>query len=305
MRRACPLRGETKAPGGRAVRFAGILSYPYAMHPILFEIGGYPVAAYGTALLLAFVVGIAVAVWRARAQGLNADRVLDASMLILVSSILGARLLWVVTHPEVFRPPQGTWLDAVNPFQSEGSFGIVGLSMLGGVVLAVLGSVAFFAYHRLPVLPHADVIMPSVLLGEGITRIGCFLNGCCFGLVCTAPWGVRFPEGSPAAELFRGAAVHPTQLYTALLAFASFAFLAWLARRRPFPGALFFTSIVLVAGYRIALDFVRYYESQVILFRAAGADITINQAISLGLVLAGVAGLAVFWRRHRLEAAGG
>jgi phosphatidylglycerol:prolipoprotein diacylglycerol transferase len=275
------------------------------MHPILFEIGGYPVAAYGTALLLAFVVGITVAVRRARAQGLDADRVLDATMLILVSSILGARLLWVVTHPAVFRPPQGTWLDAVNPFQGEGSFGIVGLSMLGGVVLALLCSVAFFAYRRLPVLPHVDVIMPSVLLGEGITRIGCFLNGCCHGLVCTAPWGVRFPEGSPAAVLFPGAAVHPTQLYASLLGFAGFALLVWLARRRPFPGAVFFTSIVLVAGYRIALDFVRYYESQVMVFRAAGVDITINQLISLGLVLAGIAGIAVFGRRHRLASTGG
>jgi phosphatidylglycerol:prolipoprotein diacylglycerol transferase len=275
------------------------------MHPILFEVGGYPVAAYGTALLVAFAAGITVAVRRARAQGLDADRVFDATMLILVSSILGARLLWVVTHPAAFRPPQGTWLDAVNPFQGDGSFGVVGLSMLGGVVLALLCSVAFFAYRRLPVLPHVDVIMPSVLLGEGITRIGCFLNGCCHGLVCTAPWGVRFPEGSPAAVLFPGAAVHPTQLYASLLGFAGFALLVWLARRRPFPGAVFFSSIVLVAGYRIALDFVRYYESQVIVFRAAGVDITINQLISLGLVLAGIAGIAVFGRRHRLASTGG
>jgi phosphatidylglycerol:prolipoprotein diacylglycerol transferase len=275
------------------------------MHPVLFEIAGYRVAAYGTALLLAFVVGIAVAVRRARAQGLDADRVLDCSMLILVTSILGARLLWVVTHPALFRPPLGSWLDAVNPFQGDGGFGIVGLSMLGGVVLAVLASLAFFAYHRLPVLPHVDVIMPSVLLGEGITRIGCFLNGCCHGLPCTAPWGVRFPDGSPAAVLFPGAAVHPTQLYASLLGFGSFALLAWLARRRLPPGAVFFTALILVGAYRIALDFVRYYESQVILFRAAGASFNVNQLISLGVVLAGVAGVAVLWRRRRPASAGG
>lgn len=269
------------------------------MHPILFEVGGYPVAGYGTALLLAFVVGITVATRRARAQGLDADRVLDCSMLILVTSILGARLLWVLTHTEVFRGPQGSWLDAVNPFQSGGGFGLVGLSMLGGVVLALLSALAFFAYRRLPLWPYADVIMPSVLLGEGITRIGCFLNGCCFGLVCTAPWGVRFPDGSPAATLFPGAAVHPAQLYASFLGFASFAFLIWLARRRPFPGAILFTSLVLIGGYRIALDFVRYYESQVVLLRAGGVDININQLIGLGLVLAGIAGLAVLRRRHR------
>jgi phosphatidylglycerol:prolipoprotein diacylglycerol transferase len=270
------------------------------MYPILFEVGGYPVAAYGTALLLAFAVGIAVGVRRARAQGLDADRVLDAGMLILVSSILGARLLWVVTHPAVFRSPEVGWLDALNPFQGAGGGGVVGLSMLGGVVLAVLSTVAFFAYHRLPVLPHADVIMPSVVLGEGITRIGCFLNGCCHGLVCSAPWGVRFPGGSPAAVLFPGEAVHPTQIYASLLGFASFAFLVWLARRRPFPGAVFFTSLVLLGGYRIALDFVRYYESQIILFRAAGAGFTVSQLIGLGLVLAGIAGIAVLGRRQRI-----
>jgi phosphatidylglycerol:prolipoprotein diacylglycerol transferase len=275
------------------------------MHPILFEVAGYPVAAYGTALLLAFAVGITVATRRARAQGLDADRVHDATMLILVGSILGARLLWVVTHPAVFRAPQASWLDAVNPFQGAGGPGLAGLSMLGGVVLALLCGVAFFAYHRLPVLPYVDVMMPSLLLGEGITRIGCFLSGCCHGLVCTAPWGVRFPDGSPAALLFPGAAVHPTQLYASLLGFASFALLVWLARRRPFPGAVFFASLVLVGSYRIALDFVRYYESQIILFRAAGADFTINQLISLGLVLAGIAGVALLRRRERLASAGG
>jgi phosphatidylglycerol:prolipoprotein diacylglycerol transferase len=273
------------------------------MHPILFEIAGYPVAAYGTALLLAFVVGIAVATRRARAQGLDADRVLDCSMLILVSSILGARLLWVMTHLAVFRPPLGSWLDAVNPFQGPAGFGIVGLSMLGGVVLAVLSAVAFFAYHRLPLLPYVDVVIPSVLLGEGITRIGCFLNGCCHGLACTVPWGVRFPDGSPAAALFPGAAVHPTQLYASLLGFGSFAFLIWLARRRPPPGAIFFSSLILVGGYRILLDFFRYYESQVILFRTAGVDFNINQLIGLGLVLAGIAGFAVL--RRRLASADG
>jgi phosphatidylglycerol:prolipoprotein diacylglycerol transferase len=177
--------------------------------------------------------------------------------------------------------------------------------MLGGVVLAVLSAVAFFAYHRLPVLPYVDIVIPSVPLGEGITRIGCFLSGCCHGLVCTAPWGVRFPDGSAVAVLFPGAAVHPTQLYASLLGFGSFAFLIWLARRRPPPGAIFLTALILVGGYRIVLDFFRYYESQVILFRAAGVDFNINQLISLGLVLAGIAGFAVLWRRRRLASTDG
>ena len=92
-------------------------------------------------------------------------------------------------------------------------------------------------------------------------------------------------------------------MVSALLSFLFF--LIWLARRRPFPGAVFFTTLVLIGGYRIALDFVRFYESQIIMFRAAGVHFTNNQLISLLLVLAGLAGLAVLARRHRPEAAGG
>lgn len=273
------------------------------MHPILFRIGSYEVASYGVALLVAFAVGIGVAHRRAVAQGLRGERILDVSMLILVSSLVGARLLWVVTHPQFFRPPYGTWWDAVNPFQADGSFGIVGLSMMGGVALAVVAALAFFAWHRLPILPYADVLAPSVLLGEGITRIGCFLNGCCFGLVCDYPWAVSFPEGSPAHALFGDAAVHPAQIYASALGFGGFAFLIWLARRRPPAGTVFAAFLVVGGGYRIALDFVRYYEPEVIVARAGDVAFTVNQAICLALVVAGTG--ALFWLlRRRPEPAG-
>jgi phosphatidylglycerol---prolipoprotein diacylglyceryl transferase len=266
------------------------------VHPILFRIGSYEVASYGVALLAAFGLGIAVAHRRALARGLSGERILDVSMLILVTSLVGARLLWVVTHPQFFRPPYGSWLDAVNPFQADGSFGIVGLSQMGGVALAVISTLVFFAFYRLPILPYADVLAPSVLLGEGITRIGCFLNGCCFGLVCDWPWAVHFPEGSPARALFGDRGVHPTQLYTSALGFAGFALLLALARRRPRDGVVFCAFLVYAGSYRIALDFVRYYEPEVIVLRAGGLAFTVNQVICLALVVAGVAGLLVLRR---------
>ena len=171
------------------------------MHPVLFSIGSYQVTSYGVALVLAFAIGIRVAERRARARGLDDSRVTEAGMIAIVSSILGSRLLWVVTHPEAFQPPRGTWSDAFNPLRSDGGVGIVGLSMLGGVALALVCCVGYLHWRKVPALRFADVIVPSVALGEGIARIGCLLNGCCHGLVCDLPWGLRFPPGSgPDAE---------------------------------------------------------------------------------------------------------
>ena len=202
------------------------------MHPILFRIGSYEVPAYGVALTIAFAVGIAIARRRARAVGIDEERVIDACLIALATSLVGARLLWVVTHLEVFRGPGGGWLQAMNPF-GGGRGGYTGLSMMGGVVLATVSSLAYLAWRGLPLLRTADLLAPSVLLGEGITRIGCFLNGCCFGDPCRLPWGVSFPGpragqmGSPpwADQVVRGLIdrsaawslpVHPTQIYSAI-----------------------------------------------------------------------------------------
>jgi len=169
-----------------------------------------------------------------------------------------------------------------------------------GVVLARAGGLLAMRWRGLPVGRTADVVVPSVALGEGITRIGCFLNGCCFGLACDWPWGVRFPADSAVAQLFPERALHPTQLYASLLGFAGFALLVWWDRRKPFDGAVFAAFLVLLPGARIAVDLVRWYEPQVILGRAGGLHFTMNQAVCLGLVAVGAGILWLGWRRARV-----
>jgi phosphatidylglycerol:prolipoprotein diacylglycerol transferase len=262
------------------------------VHPILFRIGSYEVASYGAALLVASAVGIAVAHRRAVARGLSGERILDVSIAILIASLLGARLLWVATHAQYFRPPYGSWLDAVNPFQADGSFGLVGLTMMGGVALAVVAALALLAWHRLPVLAYADVLAPSVLLGEGITRIGCFLNGCCHGVVCPWPWAVHFPDGSPARSLFGDAGVHPTQLYASLAGFAGFAVLVALARRRPRDGVVFSAFLAWAGAARLAVDQLRYYEPEVIVATLGPLAVSASTLVCAALLVAGLAGLA-------------
>ncbi|MGH0029806.1 MAG: prolipoprotein diacylglyceryl transferase [Myxococcota bacterium] len=251
------------------------------MHPILFELAGYRVASYGVALVLAFAVGIAVARRRADARGLDGERVVDAALWIALAAFVGARLLWLATHPEVF----ADGFAALNPLRGGPAAGL-GLSMHGGVALALAAAAAFFARHRLPFLPYADAMAPSVLLGEAITRLGCFLNGCCHGLACSLPWGVRFPVDSPAAGALGDVAVHPTQLYAALLALAGFAAVLRWERAGRAAGQVFAACLLLLAGTRIGLDWLRHHEPAAVLWPASGggAWLTVHQVFCVGLI---------------------
>lgn len=234
--------------------------------------------------------------WRGRRQGLDGNRILDVSMLILVSSILGARLLWAASHPAAFRAPLGSWTEILVPRPSAGGWRIAGLSMMGGVVLATATALAYLRLRGLPVLRYADLLAPSVLLGAGITRLGCFLNGCCHGLPCAAPWAVRFPEGSPAARLFPATAVHPTQLYESALAFAGLALLLGLARRSPRPGTIFFVFLLVAGAGRAVLDPFRYYEESVVVAPVGEGVVNVSQVIALGLAGIGFVGLVLVMR---------
>jgi phosphatidylglycerol:prolipoprotein diacylglycerol transferase len=270
------------------------------LHPILFRIGSYDVPAYGVALTIAFAVGIAIARRRARAAGIDEERVIDACLIALAASLVGARLLWVATHAEVFAGPRGSWWEAVNPF-GAGRVGFTGLSMMGGVALATAASLAYLAWRRMPLLATADLLAPAVLLGEGITRIGCFLNGCCYGHACTAWYCLAFPEGSGAHAAFAGAPVLPTQLLSSALGVTGFFVLSALWRARPRPGSVFFAFLVWVGGQRILLDLVRAHDPGTIWARVAGLGLPSSTLLSAALVAAGIAGLLVLRRGAEVD----
>lgn len=271
-----------------------------AVHPTLFRIGSYEVASYGVLLTLGFALGIWLARRRAAERGYDADRILDVCLIILFTSILGARLLWAVTHADLFRPPNGTWSDALNPFRGGGYAGFAGLSVLGGVVLATVSALAYLAWKKLPVFDVADILAPSVALGYGITRIGCFLNGCCHGLPCDSWYCVQFPGGSPSEIAFHGVTVHPTQLYAAAAGFSFFILLSLLLRKRPFVGAVFAAFFVLEGFERILLDLYRHQDASVVWFDIGSTPFTANQGVSVAMVIAGI--VAFFALRSRAGA---
>ena len=181
------------------------------MHPVIFRIGAFELRSYGLALAVSFLVGIIYAIKRGEKRGVSSNTIMDLAVLIVVGAIVGSRFLYVIAHTAEFK---GRWLDTINPFQSTGQIGIAGLTMLGGLILASILSIIYLYIKKLPVLKIADVIIPSVGIGIFITRIGCFLNGCCFGLPCNSPLGVIFPPESVAGDLFPNTPIHPAQLYS-------------------------------------------------------------------------------------------
>ncbi len=265
------------------------------MHPELFRIGPLVINSYGIMLALSFIVGLWITIQLGKKRGIDPDSVMNLAVVIMISSIIGARLLYVVFHLDEFR---GRWIYTFVPIQPDGTIGLGGLILLGGVIAAFLAGSWYVWKKGLPFWKIADSVAPALAIGIFLGRIGCFLNGCCFGKECHLPWGVVFPENSPAGYVFHGVRIHPTQLYSSLYGLIMFIILITLEKRQPFDGFLFGLFLVLYGIARFTVDFFRYYESQMFIF--AGLDF--NQVVSLLMFLSGVAILVWQGRKSHRDA---
>lgn len=264
------------------------------MRSVLFQVGPLAIRGYGLMLALSFLIGIGWAMRRARRSGMDPNRVSDLSLYLILSAILGARLFYVVFHWEEFA--SDPW-SIINPFQEGGGIGLSGLVFYGGLILALLTSVLYTRLRGLPFWKIADLFAPSIALGLGLTRIGCFLNGCCFGKACTLPWGMVFPQDSPAGHVFPDTPIHPTQLYEMAYGLVIAGIIVGMERFKRFEGFTFALLIGLYGIARFLVDFVRYYDSM--LLPVDGVQITVNQVISLGLILLSIVLFAVLGRQRQ------
>ena len=152
-----------------------------------------PIRGYGVLLLIGVCSGVGLAAHRARRMGLNPELIFSLAFWVFVAGIGGARLFHVIEYWEqdYQRETLGATLKAVVNIPQGG------LVFYGSLIGGLLAFGVFVVRHRLPMLALADLIAPSVMLGLAFGRIGCLLNGCCFGGVCDLPWAVTFPAGSP------------------------------------------------------------------------------------------------------------
>ena len=254
------------------------------MHPEIFSIGPLTIRAYGVMLFISFIVGLFFVRARAKPRGIDPDFTINLAFLVIIAGVLGSRLFYVFYHWSEF---SGHLLDIINPFGEGGTIGIAGLNLYGGLICALLAGVLYIRKKKAPVWQTMDLFAPAIALGTFFTRIGCYLNGCCFGQQCSLPWGVHFPEGSIPYSVFQDVAIHPTQIYMSLFGLVLFLFLYFLDKRKHFPGMIFSVFLIFEALFRFLVEFVRYYESAMIpnLF---GMELTWNHLVAAILFTVGI-----------------
>ena len=259
------------------------------MHSVVLQLGPVAIRGYGLMLAVSFLVGIYLAVWRAKKAGIGPERIMSLALYVLVSSVVGARLLYVVFHWDEYAAQP--W-SIVSPFQEGQMVGIGGLVFYGGTILAILVGIWYLRRHGMPTWRVADAVAPSIALGIFFTRIGCFLNGCCFGTPSRLPWAMMFPPESPAGSVFPGITIHPAQLYSSLYGLAIFGILLGAERFKTFDGYTFWLFLMLYAVARFFVDFVRYYEPSMSLFER----FSVNQLISVALFVLAAAVFVSLWQ---------
>lgn len=163
--------------------------------PRIADAGGLPVRGFGVMLLLAMSAGGWLALRRARQMRVDVELILSLAFWLFLFGIVGARLFYVVQKWPQFRQP--TWGQTLFALFNVTQGGLV---VYGSLIAAGAGLLIFCRRHKLSALAVCDLIAPSLLIGLAIGRIGCLMNGCCFGGLCDHSWAVTFPWRSPPHE---------------------------------------------------------------------------------------------------------
>jgi phosphatidylglycerol:prolipoprotein diacylglycerol transferase len=177
------------------------------VYPELFKLGPLTVYSYGVLLAASYLLGLRLAMTRAKRWGLDANRVLDLGIYIIIAALVGAKLMLLLVDFDQFR--RSPW-ELLALARSGGVF-------YGGLILAVVVAFWYIAKHRMPFWTTCDVFAPGIALGHVTGRLGCFAAGCCYGKPTDVPWAVIFTNPLAAANVGTplGIPLHPTQLYEA------------------------------------------------------------------------------------------
>ena len=225
------------------------------MYPEICKIGPFTIYSYGLMLALAFMASVALARIQAKEENISPDLIFNFSFLVFVSGIIGARIFYIIENAGFYikRPTQMIMLQ-------QG-----GLSWFGGLILGVVCGIIYLRKKRASVYKIFDLIAPFLALAQSIGRIGCLLNGCCFGKV--SKFGIYFPLHS--------AVLIPTQLCSSLILIFIFIILRSFQDKPHREGAIFFTYLLLYSLKRFFIEFWRA-DNPSVLF-----GLTLFQALSI------------------------
>jgi phosphatidylglycerol:prolipoprotein diacylglycerol transferase len=275
------------------------------MYPVILKLGPITLHSYGLMLAVGFLIGLYFLRKDAVKFGINPDVVSDGAFWTLLVALAGSRILFIIMYPEGF-----SWRKPLEWF-AIWQGGLV----FQGAILPAVGFIYYYARrHQANFFDAMDMAVPWVALGHGVGRIGCFLNGCCFGERSDLPWAISFPRVphdlthtptgcpaylthveryglNPSAELW-SFPVHPTQIYGVLGLLAACGILLYTRSHwRPFYGSTMSIYFVLYGLGRFLVEFIRDDGNPV---RVAG--FTDQQLMAVASVIFGLVLLIVLSR---------
>lgn len=251
------------------------------MHPIFLEIGQLSIRWYGVMAALGFIAAVFVVSYNRKIAKMSQDQATTLVFIGVFAGIIGARIAYIIQFwkstyennlMEVFRIDKG------------------GLVFYGGFFLAMFCIIIYCRINKLDMWRVLDVVAPALTLGHMFGRIGCFMNGCCFGKPTMCALGIAFPEGSMPYQRYGQTFLHPVQLYEAAANLLLFCVMFYLVRNTK--------RGIATASYLVAYGIIRFADE---LFRGDHTDaiagyFTRAQAIGLVLIPAGIVLLIYFIR---------
>lgn len=255
------------------------------MFPILFKIGSFEVRSYGVMLVLGFFVALLMARRRAGRFGLEPDHFSDAALMTLLFGILGARITFILLElPYYIEHP-----NEVLSWQFQG------LTSFGGLAGGLLYLLWFCKKRGISARDYFDVISGPVFIAHAIGRVGCFLNGCCYGAICVA--------GSPFCAAFGDRLYQPAQLIDSSLNIVGYGMLVLLEKRGLFKGQSLSMFLMLHGASRFIYEFFRAgTEAQVRAGQASStywASLPITQAQAMAGALIATGAILFVWYGRR------
>lgn len=263
------------------------------MYPELFRIGNFPINTYGVFLALAFLTAILVSVKLAARDGLPREKIYDLCLWMLLASLVGSKLLMLLTEPEYRENPMQ--LLSFDFLRSGGVF-------YGGLIGAVVVGYLLIRRYKLPWWQTADACAPGIALGNFFGRQGCFAAGCCWGKPTSLPWGVKFSElGHEITGVPTDSYLHPAQLYESFAMLIVFLVLLWLHKHRRFKGQVILTYAFLYSVIRFAIEFLRADPRGDVFGLTSLTGLSTSQLISLPIAIVSLVVLIIRWRKARVS----
>jgi phosphatidylglycerol:prolipoprotein diacylglycerol transferase len=259
------------------------------MYPEIFRIGSFPINTYGVFLALAFLCAILITVKLAARDGLPREKIYDLCLWMLLSSLVGSKILMLFTEPEYRDHP--LQLLSLDFLRSGGVF-------YGGLIGAIISGYFLMRRYKLPWWKTADACAPGIAIGNFFGRQGCFAAGCCWGKPTTLPWGVKFTElGHEITGVPIDVPLHPTQLYESFAMLLVFFFLFWLHKHRRFNGQVILLYALLYSVIRFAIEFLRDDPRGDLFGLTTLTGLSTSQLISLVVGTGALVLLILRWRK--------